>query len=75
MRTQVQPRGLTQWVEDLAVVSCGVGRRRVLDLALLWLWLRLAATALIPPLACEPPYALGATLKKKKDSSCTREPQ
>ena len=34
--------GLAQWVKDLA---------------LLWLWCRPAATALIGPLAWEPPYA------------------
>ena len=33
---------------------------------LLWLWYRLVATALIAPLAWEPPYATGAALKKKK---------
>ena len=32
----------------------------------LWLWRRLAAVAPIHPLAWEPPYALGATLKKKE---------
>ena len=34
--------GLTQWVKDLVLVamSCAVGRRRGLDLALLWLWCR-----------------------------------
>ena len=42
--------GLGQWVEDPA---------------LLWLWCRLAATALIRPLAWEPPYTAGAALKKK----------
>jgi len=41
---------------------------------LLWLWRRLAATALIRPLAWEPPYAAGAAQeiaekKKKKKSS------
>ena len=40
-------------------MSCGVGRRLSLDLALLWLWCRPAATALIQPLAWEPPYAMG----------------
>ena len=40
--------GLAQWVKDLA---------------LLWLWRRPAATALIRPLAWEPPYAKGAALK------------
>ena len=38
------------------------------DPALLWLWCRLGATALIRPLAWEPPYAAGAALKKKKKS-------
>ena len=36
--------GLAQWVKDL---SCGVSLRRGLDLTLLWLWRRPAATALI----------------------------
>ena len=43
--------GLTQWVKDLA---------------LLWLWPRLAATAPIRPLAWEPPYALAVALKRQK---------
>ena len=47
-------------------MSCGVGRRNVLDLALLWLWHRPEAIALIRPLAWEPPYAAGVTLKSKK---------
>ena len=33
---------------------------------MLWLWHRPAATALIRPLAWEPPYAEGAALKRKK---------
>ena len=41
------------------MVSCGVGHRRSSDPALLWLWCRPAATALIQPLAWEPPYATG----------------
>ena len=44
--------GLAQWVKDPA---------------LLWLWCRLAAAAPIQPLAWEPPYAVGAVLKKKKE--------
>jgi len=36
------------------------------DPALLWLWCRLTATALIRPLAWEPPYAVGAALEKAK---------
>ena len=47
-------------------MSCGVGRRRGLDLALLWLWCRPAAVALIWPLTWEPPYAMGVALKSKK---------
>ena len=43
--------GLAQWVKDLA---------------LLWLWCRPAATALLRPLAWEPTYAAGAALKKEK---------
>ena len=42
--------GLTQGVKDPA----------------LWLWCRLAATALIRLLAWEPPYVAGTALKKKK---------
>ena len=44
-----------------------LGRRCGSDLALLWLWHRLVATAPIKPLAWEPPYATGAALKKTKD--------
>ena len=47
-------------------MSCGVDHRRGLDLALLWLWGRTAAVAPIGPLAWEPPYAAGATLKSQK---------
>ena len=47
-------------------VSCGVGCRRGLDPALLWLWRRPAAVAPIRPLAWEPPYAAGAALKRKR---------
>ena len=35
-----------------------------MDTALLWLWCRLAAAALIQPLARELPYAVGAALKR-----------
>ena len=45
-------------------MSCGIGRRRGLEPALLWLWSRPAATALIGPLAWEPPPAAGAALEK-----------
>ena len=45
-------------------MSCGVGCSS--DSMLLWLWRRLVATALIRPLAWEPPYAMGTGLKKAK---------
>ena len=61
---------MVQWVKDLALpLSCGVGRRRSSNLALLWLWCRPAATALIGPLAWEPPYATGAALEKAKNKT------
>ena len=53
--------------ESHVAVSCGVGGRRGLDPLLLWLWCRLAASAPIPPLAWELPYAVGAAPQKKKD--------
>ena len=43
-----------------------MGCNRGWDLAWLWLWCRLAATALFQPLDWEPPYAVGVALKKKK---------
>ena len=56
---------LAQWVKD-PVLPLAIGHRRGSDLELLWLWLWLVATASIRPLAGEPPYAAGVTLKKKK---------
>ena len=47
-------------------MSCGVGRRRGSDPALLWLWYMLVAVALTGPLAWEPPYDTGAALEKTK---------
>ena len=44
--------GLDQWVKDLV---------------LLWLWCRLAAVALIWPLAWDTPYAAGIVLKRQKN--------
>jgi len=45
-------------------MSCGVGHRLGSDPALLWLWHKPEATALIRPLAWEPPYAMGVALEK-----------
>ena len=47
-------------------MSCGVGRRRGSNLALLCLWCRPVATAQIGPLAWEPPYSTDAALEKTK---------
>ena len=47
-------------------MSYGVGHRCGSDGKLLWLLCRPVATALIRPLAWEPPYASGVALKSKK---------
>ena len=52
-------------------MSCGVGRRHGSDPTLLWLWCRLAAGAPIGPLTWEPPYPMGAALKKQKKKKAT----
>ena len=46
-------------------MSCGVRHRHGLDLALLWLWYRPAATALIQSVAWEFLCAKGAALKRQ----------
>ena len=66
--------GLAQWVKGLALdMSCGVGRRCGLDLALLWLWYRLAAAAPIRPLAGESPYVAPMAIKEKKKKKVCRK--
>ena len=50
-------------------MSCAVGCRRSSDLAWLWLWGKLAAVALIRPLAWELPYAVVVALKKTKQKT------
>ena len=57
---------LAKGVKDLVAVSCGVGCRCSSDLVLLWLYHRQVATALIRPLALEPPYAMCVALEKTK---------
>ena len=65
---------LAQWVNDPVLpVSCGVGRRRSADPALLVLQRRPAAAAPIGPLAWEPPYAAEADLKKTTNKQTKRQ--
>ena len=52
-------------------MNCGVVCRHGSDPVLLWLWCRLAAVALIQPLAWELPYATGVTLKSKNKQTQT----
>ena len=54
-------------------MSCGVGCRRGLDPALLWLWRRPVATAPIGPLAWEPPYAAGAAQEIATTTTTTKD--
>ena len=54
-------------------MSCDVGCRYGSDPALLWLWRRPAATALIQPLAWESSYAAGAALKRQKKKKKEKE--
>ena len=56
-------------------MSCGVGHRHGLDLALLWLQYRPSAAAPIPPLAWELPYAAGAALKSKPKTKTKKTPE
>ena len=67
MRTQFQSLTSLSGLKICCCVSCGEGRRCSSDLALLWLWHRLGATAAIQPLAWEPPYARGSALKRQKE--------
>ena len=54
-------------------MSCDVVHRRGSDPELLWLWNRSAATALIRPLAWEPPGAMGVALEKTEKKKRERE--
>ena len=61
LRTQlVSIPGLTQWP------CLELWYRSQMDLALLWLWCRLAATSPIQSLAWKLPYVTDVALKKKK---------
>ena len=50
-------------------MSCGVSSKRSSDPALLWLWCRPAAIALIQSLAWEPPYATGTAPKRQNNNN------
>ena len=63
--------GLPQLVKDLALPWAGWGCRCIFDPAWLWLWCRLAAAALILPLAWEHPYAKDEPLKSKTKNKTT----
>ena len=47
-------------------MSCGVGHSHSSDLALVWLWRRLAAAVPIQPLAWELPHAMALKRWKNK---------
>ena len=67
MRMQVRSLASLSGLGAGVTVSYGIDCRHGSDLVLLWLWYRLAGVAPIQPLAWEPPYAAGATLKGKRD--------
>ena len=56
-------------------MSCGVGRRRGSDPAMLWLWCKPAAAAPMPALAWELPYAACAAIKSKKQTNKNQKPK
>ena len=55
-------------------MNCGVGRRLGWDSESLRLRCRPAAIAPIPPLAWEPPYAVGVAIKRKKKKERKERP-
>ena len=58
---------LTNWTRNHEVAgSIPSLAQWIKDLVLLWLWCRPAATAMIRPLAWEPPYVTSEALKDKK---------
>ena len=69
MRLRVRTPALLSGLRIQHCLSCGVGRIRSLDPAMLWLWPRPAATAPIRLLAWELPYATGVALKRQKDKN------
>ena len=68
MRTWVRSLASLSGLRIWHCLSCGVGHRSALDLVLLWPWHRLAAAALIQPLAWKLVYAIPAALKTEENS-------
>ena len=69
MRMWVRSLAPLSGLKDPALLWAAVGHTHSLDLALLWLWHRLAASALIRPLVWEFPYAAHVALKKQQKKS------
>ena len=69
MRIRVQSlASLSVWGSGIAV-TCGVDCRHGSDPVWLWLWWRLAAVAMIRPLAWELPYATGVAINSKQPTN------
>ena len=66
MRPRVQSLALLSGLRINIAMNRGMCHRHGLNLALLWLWCRLAAAPLIQPLAWERPYATGVARKRPK---------
>ena len=56
---------LTSILEDVCSIPVGQGSGVAVSSDLVWLWCRLAAAALIRPLAWERPHGTGAAPKRK----------
>ena len=65
MRMQVWFLALLGGLRIWLAMHCDVGQRCSSDPVLLWLWHRPAVAAPIQPLAWEPPYVAGKTLKSQ----------
>ena len=63
--SRLRTRLVSMWVQSLTLL-CNADHGGSSDLALLWLWCRLAAVALIQPLAEELSYVVGWPQKYKK---------
>ena len=73
MRIRVQALASLSGSRIWHAMSCGVGHRWGSDPALLWLWQRPAAAALIQPLSWELSYATHEALKSKENNRPNQE--